>query len=168
MTTKELDTAKAEAFAGRLFNGSLEAMDVLSVYIGERLGLYQALAQAGPATPDELAKRAGIHPRYAREWLEQQAVTGLLSVDNPSLPEDRRRYTLDPSHAEALINPESPFSITPLARTLVACAQALPKLLDAYRTGGGVAWSDYGKDGIESQGDFNRPWLVAQFGTEYY
>lgn len=167
MVTQQIDMEKAEAFAGRLFNGSLEAMDVLSVYIGERLGLYQALAKDGPATPSELAIKAGIHQRYAREWLEQQAVTGLLAVDDTALPEDQRRYSLDSSHAEALINSESPFSITPLVRAVVACAQALPKLQEAYRTGGGVAWSDYGEDAIESQGDFNRPWLVAQFGTEY-
>lgn len=167
MSTPQIDAARAEALAVRLFNASVQAMDILSVYVGERLGLYQALLQHGPATPNELAERAGIHHRYAREWLEQQAVTGLLSVDDPGLPEDQRRYELDPSDAEALVNPDSPFSITPLARALVSSTQVMPQLLDAYRTGGGVPWIAYGKDGIESQGDFNRPWLVAQLGTEY-
>lgn len=165
MSTPQIDAARTEALAGRLFNASLGAMDILSVYIGERLGLYHALVQHGPATPVQLADRAGIHRRYAREWLEQQAVTVLLTVDDASMPEDQRRYELDPSDADALVNPESPFSITPLARALVSCAQVLPQLLDAYRTGGGVPWAAFGKDGIESQGDFNRPWLVAQLGT---
>jgi SAM-dependent methyltransferase len=142
-------------------------MDVISVYIGERLGLYRALADAGPSTPPSLAERASINPRYAREWLEQQAVTGILSVDDASRPADQRRYSLPAEHAEALLNFESPFSMSPLARLVVSVTQALPKVIQAYRTGGGVNWSDYGPDAIEAQGDFNRPWLIAEFGAEY-
>ena len=65
-----------------------------------------------------------------------------------------------------MLNLDSPYSIAPLARSLVACAKVMPQLMEAYRTGGGVAWSDYGADMIEAQGDFNRPWLVGSFGTE--
>ena len=68
--------------------------DVMSVYLGDRLGLYRCLRDDGPATPPELAGRAGIHPRYAREWLEQQAVTGFLEVDDVAADADTRRYTL--------------------------------------------------------------------------
>src|SRR5919201_3373946 len=159
--------AQAEALTGRLFLGHQETLDLVMVYIGDRLGLYRALASGGPATAAELASRAGIHERYAREWLEQQAVTGILEVDDASAPEEERRFSLPRGHAESLIDPESPFSITPLARVLVASVQVLPKLLEAYRTGGGVSWDDYGPDGYEGQADFNRPWLVAQFGTEH-
>lgn len=167
MTTEAIDTSKTEAFVDRLFGSTLGAIDVLCVYLGDRLGLYRALAQDGPATPPELAKRAGIHPRYAREWLEQQAVSEILTVDDAAKPEDQRRYTLPSAHAEALTDPESPFSIAPLARAFASIGSVLPKLIEAYRSGGGVAWADYGTDGIEAQGDFNRPWLVAQFGSEY-
>jgi 2-polyprenyl-3-methyl-5-hydroxy-6-metoxy-1,4-benzoquinol methylase len=167
MTTQEIDTAQTEAFVERLFGATLGAIDVMSVYLGDRLGLYHSLAKDGPATPPELAKRAGIHPRYAREWLEQQAVSEVIEVDDASKSEDERKYTLPAAHAEALIDPESPFSIAPLARAFASIGVVLPKLLEAYRTGGGVAWADYGADGIEAQGDFNRPWLVHQFGTEF-
>jgi 2-polyprenyl-3-methyl-5-hydroxy-6-metoxy-1,4-benzoquinol methylase len=165
--TTAADTSKTEAFVDRLFGATLGAIDVFAVYLGDRLGLYKALANGGPATPPELAKRAGIHPRYAREWLEQQAVSEVLEVDDPGKPENERRYALPAAHAEALVDPESPFSIAPLARAFASIGVVLPDLMDAFRTGGGVAWANYGADGIEAQGDFNRPWLVHQFGTEY-
>ena len=153
---------QAEALTGRLFLAHQEALDLVMVYIGDRLGLYRALGADGPATAAELASRAGIHQRYAREWLEQQAVTRIVEVDEASVSAEERRFSLPRGHAESLIDPESPFSITPLARVLVASIQVLPKLLEAYRTGGGVSWDDYGPDGYEGQADFNRPWLLAQ------
>jgi SAM-dependent methyltransferase len=165
--TANVDTSRTEAFVDRLFGAALGAIDIYAAYLGDRLGLYQALAQEGPATAGELAGRAGIHPRYAREWLEQQAVSEVLEVDDPAKSEDRRRYSLPAAHAEALTDPESPFSIAPLARAFASLGLVLPKIMAAYRSGGGVPWSDYGADGIEAQGDFNRPWLVHQFGAEY-
>ncbi len=156
----------ADALVGRLFEASIGMFDLMSVYVGDRLGLYRALRDSGPATAGELAASAGLSERYAREWLEHQAATDLLDVDDVALPEDRRRYAMPEAYAAPLLDPESPFSIAPIARGLVASAKALPQLLDAYRTGGGVDWADYGADMIESQGDFNRPWLVGRFGTE--
>lgn len=158
---------QGEAIAGRLFNASYEFLDVLTIYVGDRLGLYRTLAESGALTSDELAREAGIHPRYAREWLEQQAVTGIVDVDNPGEPENQRRYSLPAGHAAALTDLDSPLSVSPLARGLVACANALPALLDAYRRGGGVPWEAFGPDLYEAQGDFNRPWLRSQFGTEH-
>jgi SAM-dependent methyltransferase len=158
---------QAEALGSRLFEAGLGALDIASVYVGDRLGLYRALAEAGPATVAELAGRAGIHERYAREWLEHQAVTGILEVDDHSGAADERRYTLPAGHAEALTKPDSLFSVAPMARSLVSAAQSIPKVLQAFRTGGGVPWGDFGSDMIESQGDFNRPWLVNQLGSEF-
>jgi SAM-dependent methyltransferase len=158
---------KAEKFVGRLFEAGLGGFDLLTVYLGDRLDLYSLLAGSHALTPADLASRAGIHERYATEWLEQQAVTGIVEVDDASKPSADRRYTLPAAHAEALTKPDSLFSIAPLARALVSASQALPELLKAFRTGGGVAWGAYGSDMIESQGDFNRPWLVNQLGTEF-
>lgn len=156
----------ADALVGRLFEQSLGMFDVMSVYVGDRLGLYRSLRDDGPATPDELAQRAGMAPRYAREWLEQQAVTGFLDVDDATATADTRRYRLPDAFAEPLLDLDSPYSITPLARSIVACAKVLPELLAAFRSGGGVGWAAFGADMIQAQGDFNRPWLVGQFGTE--
>jgi 2-polyprenyl-3-methyl-5-hydroxy-6-metoxy-1,4-benzoquinol methylase len=156
-----------DALVGRLFDDGVAALDLVSVYLGDRLGLYRALARDGAATASELARRAGIHPRYSREWLEQQAATGFLEVDDATAEPDRRRYRLSEAHADVLIDPNSPYSMTPLARSVIAATSVLPQLLEAYRTGGGVPWSDYGADMIEAQGDFNRPWLLRSLGTEY-
>jgi ubiquinone/menaquinone biosynthesis C-methylase UbiE len=155
-----------DALVARLFEASLGMFDLMSVYLGDRLGLYRALRDAGAATAPELASRAGIDARYAREWLEQQAATGILEVDDVAVAPDERRYTLPEVYVDPLLNPDSPYSIAPMARSLVASAKVMPQLLEAYRTGGGVEWSDYGADMIEAQGDFNRPWLVNSFGSE--
>ncbi|MEX0833474.1 MAG: class I SAM-dependent methyltransferase [Actinomycetota bacterium] len=158
---------RRDEFVNRIFESSVGMMDVLTLYMGDRLGLYRALAEAGPSTPGQMAERAGIHPRYAREWLEQQAATGILEVEDAAANEDERRYLLPDAHAEPLLDLDSPYSIAPLPRSIAAAAKALPKLLDAYRTGGGVEWEEYGADMIEAQGDFNRPWLKASLGNEY-
>jgi 2-polyprenyl-3-methyl-5-hydroxy-6-metoxy-1,4-benzoquinol methylase len=155
-----------EAFVRRLRTATAGMFDVISVHIGDRLGLYRALRDGGPATAPELATRAGIDGRYAREWLEQQAATDILDVEDVSAGPDERRFSLPDAHAEALLDPESPYSIAPLGRGVVASTLVLPQLLDAFRTGGGVSWAAYGADGIESQGDGNRPWLVNSFATE--
>jgi hypothetical protein len=153
-----------DAFVERLFASALGAMDVFTVYLGDRLGLYRVLAECGPLIPGELAERAGINARYAREWLEQQAATGILDVDDEAKPELERRFSLPAGHAEALIDPEDPQAMAALC-WLAALGGALPKLVEAYRTGEGVAVE--GADATEAQGDFNRPWLVGSLATEY-
>lgn len=79
-------------------------------------------------TSTGLASQAGIDERYAREWLEQQAVTGILEVDDPAKPERERRYSLPVAHAEALIDLDSMNSIAPLGRAFVAAIEAMPNL----------------------------------------
>jgi 2-polyprenyl-3-methyl-5-hydroxy-6-metoxy-1,4-benzoquinol methylase len=158
---------QAEALAGRLFEAALGTVDLLTIYIGDRLGIYKALRDGGAMAPNELASRCSINERYAREWLEQQAVSGILDVDDASAPEALRRYSLSEGHALVFTDPDSLFSMAPLARAFVASAMTLPKILDAFRSGGGISWSEFGSDAIEAQGDFNRPWLLSSFGTEY-
>jgi hypothetical protein len=70
-----------DALAGRLLDATLGLMELGAVYLGDRLGLYRALARSPGMTSAELAAAAGVHERYAREWLEQQAVSGCLEVD---------------------------------------------------------------------------------------
>jgi len=170
MTTDQTSTPLIErtpdGLVGRLFEASLGMFDLLAVYLGERLGLYRALHDGGLATAPELAARAGIDARYAREWLEQQAASGMLDVDDAGAAPDDRRFSLPDAFADPLLDPDSPYSISPLARAVVACSGVMPQLLRAYRTGRGVEWADYGPDMIEGQGDFNRPWLRGSFGSE--
>ncbi len=145
----------AERVAARLLEAAVGTADLLAVYLGDRLGWYASLRENGPATPDELAARTGTAVRYAREWLEQQAVTGLLEVAEDS------RFRLPPAVAEALTNSSSLAFVAPLSRMLVASAVQMPALLQAYRTGGGVPWAQLGADARESQADMNRPWYES-------
>ena len=146
--------ADAGAVSQRIFDASLGAIDLLAVHLGDRLGWYRSLASEGPATADQLAERTSTHPRYAREWLEQQAVSGLLTVDDS----EPRTFTLPAGAAEVLTDEQSLNYLAPLARIFVAATTQMPALLEAYRTGGGVGWAQYGADARESQADMNRPW----------
>ena len=156
------DGPTADAFAERLFASALGAIDVLSAYLGDRLGWYRSLADDGPATPAELAARTSCDQRYAREWLEQQAVSGVLTVEGADGPADERRYALPPGPAEVLTDPASLNYLAPVARMFAAPSIQLPALLDAYRGGGGVSWDQLGDDARESQADMNRPWYVQR------
>jgi 2-polyprenyl-3-methyl-5-hydroxy-6-metoxy-1,4-benzoquinol methylase len=151
----------------RLFSAGLAMGELMTVYLGDTLGLYRALERYGSMTAPELAKETGTFERYAREWLEQQAAAGILTVDDASAGPDERRYVLPPGHIEPLLDLESPYSIAPFCKSFVALSGAMPELVAAFRSGGLVPWSAYGRDMIEAQGDFNRPWLVGSLGTEY-
>jgi len=106
-------TERRDALVERLFMDAISAFDLLSVYLGDVLGLYRALADKGPLTPAELAETAGINERYAREWLEHQAASSLLELEPNG---DARRYRLPEGHDEALLDSSSLSYIAPLAR----------------------------------------------------
>src|SRR2546430_4220320 len=91
-----------EALADRLFRDMTGALELLTVYLGERLGLYQALHAGGPATSAELAARTGTTERDIREWLEHHAASGLLEVDDPATGPLARRHSLPPGHLPGL------------------------------------------------------------------
>ncbi len=152
-------TPVADAFAERLVQWFLGWAEISAVFLGDRLGWYRSLSVDGPATAHDLAARTGTAPRYAREWLEQQAVTGILRADDEPDAE-RRRYTLPPGHAEALLDESSLAFTGALARMAAASGAQLGALVDAYRTGGGVSWQQLGADARESQAALNRPWFA--------
>jgi hypothetical protein len=116
-------------------------------------------AAGGPATPAELVARAGGSPRYAQEWLEQQATTGVLTLEPDG------RFRLPDGPAEVLTDADSLSYLAPMARMLAASATQLPALLDAYRNDGGVSWADFGVDMRESQADMNRPWFLTRLAS---
>lgn len=153
------DQMNAEQFAERMLDAALGWIDVMAAYLGDRLGWYRSLVDEGPATYPELAGRTATAPRYAREWLEQQAVSGILTVDAPDAAPELRRYTLPPAAAEVLTDAGSLAYLGPMPRLFAATASVLPELLDAYRTGGGVGWERLGADAREAQAGLNRPWF---------
>jgi 2-polyprenyl-3-methyl-5-hydroxy-6-metoxy-1,4-benzoquinol methylase len=148
---------RRDAFVGRMGEIMTAAMELQTIYLGDRLGLYVILRDGGPATAADLATRAGIDARYALEWLEQQAMAGVLDVDDVAAPADQRQFSLPSGHAEVLLDEESPNLLGPVTRFVVGFAQRMPELLEAYRTGAGVDWADYGPDVIEAQEALNRP-----------
>jgi len=155
-----------DEFAERLFASSLGAIEVFGVYLGDRLGWYRSLATDGPATSSELAARTGTQERYAREWLEGQAVAGILAVVPGRVPSgvpgddaSARRYALPPGPAEVLTDEHSLAYLAPLPRLFAAVGRTFDELLDAYRDGGGVSWGRLGADAREAQADLNRPWF---------
>ncbi len=150
------DDARRDALAGRLFEALLGTFDLLSVQLGIELGLYAALREGGPATAPELAERSGIDARYAREWLEHQAVTGLLDVDDTETDADLRRYALPAGHAAVLLDPDDLATMIPVAQAPLSVADAWPALLSAYRTGAGIHWNEYPRIS-EIQEGANRP-----------
>ncbi|MDN4481797.1 methyltransferase domain-containing protein [Demequina muriae] len=152
-----LTHAPADEWAEHVFASALGAIDTLAIHLGDRLGWYRALAEAGPLTADQLAERTDTSARYAREWLEQQATSGFVDATD----DEPMRFSLPAGAAEALTDERSLAFIAPLARMLAASAAQMPALLEAYRTGGGVSWDQMGDDARWSQADMNRPWFES-------
>jgi 2-polyprenyl-3-methyl-5-hydroxy-6-metoxy-1,4-benzoquinol methylase len=158
----EADVAARDAMVARLFTSTIGALELLHVYLGHRLGLYRKLADDGPQTSAELAMNAGISERYAREWLEEQAVAGILEVD----PE--HRFSLPAGHAEVLTDVDSTNFLAPLPLGVVSVASIMPELMKAFRTGAGVPYEAYGPDMVSNIADGNRPGFLSLLGTQWF
>ena len=156
---------RRDALAGRLFQTTLAALDLWAIYLGHHLRYYETLA-AGPMTSSELATKTGTHERYTREWLEQQAVTGILSLDGTGADAEARRYRLEPGAAEILTDTDSLSYMIPLVRYFVAAGLLVPDLLDVYRAGSGIAWTRMGDEVREAQEGFNRAIYQRLLTTE--
>src|SRR2546425_9648722 len=126
--------AERDAFAEKLFRSALGYFDVLSIRLGQRLGLYEALAE-GSVTSEGLAARAGIAERYAREWLEQQAVAGVVEVDDTTKPETDRKFSLPNAHAHVLLDDDSEACMKPCAAVVPWLAKAIDIMVEEFRRG---------------------------------
>lgn len=152
------DEARVEEFAGGLFGACLATMELANVELGIRLGLYEALAGAGPVTATELAGRAGIAERYAREWLEQQAVAGVVEVDDTTKPATDRRFELPNAHAHVLLDDDSEACMKPCAAVVPWLAKAIDIMVEEFRQGTGAAFGLF--DVHDVQAAFTRPVFV--------
>jgi 2-polyprenyl-3-methyl-5-hydroxy-6-metoxy-1,4-benzoquinol methylase len=158
---------RTDALAGRLFGAAIGALELYSVYLGAELGLYRALEQHGPLVSHELAEHAGIAPRYAREWLEQQAVAGLIEVEDTGARPEERLYALAPDHARVLLEGDDAAHVAPFAHMLAGIGRVLPEVADAYRTGGGIPYQSYGRDFRHGQGHINRPAFTQELPSDW-
>jgi len=140
----ELDRKRVQAFARKVFGLYTDGMLTLMVHIGHRAGLFEALAR-GPATSEELAERAGLEERYVREWLGAMATGGIAEYDVAS-----RRFTLPVEHATCLTGASSR-NLAPGSQMLLLLSKHVPKIIDCFRHGGGVPYSDFRPEFTETQ-----------------
>ncbi len=155
-TTSPIDGAKLDAFVGKVVTELGAAASAVLVRIGDRLGLYRAMAEAGPITPAALARRTGTHERYVREWLANQAAGGYVSYDP-----DAATYTLPPEQAMALATEDSPASVQGAFQIISALNRVEDRIAEAFRTGGGLPWGAQDPVLFEGTERFFRPGYAA-------
>src|SRR5437016_1140813 len=130
-----LDGQKLEQFVFRAVDEVGATLNAALVVMGDKLGLYRALAGAGPLTPAELAERTGTAERYVREWLNAQAAGGYVDYDP-----DSARYTLPPEQTVALTDADSPAYLPGFFQIALGSVLDSPKIAEAARTGDGFGW----------------------------
>jgi 2-polyprenyl-3-methyl-5-hydroxy-6-metoxy-1,4-benzoquinol methylase len=150
-------TDRTDALAERLFEATIGSLELYAIHLGRKLGLFTVLADGQGRTPGQLAAEAGIAERYAREWLEQQAVAGFVDVEDVTVDAQHRRYHLAPDQARVLVEADDAAHLAPFSSMVAGIGQALPQVAEAYRTGNGVAYHHYGADFRDGQGGINRP-----------
>ena len=153
--------AAEDALTSRLLQYTIHALELFGVYLGKELGLYAALKSGGPATAGGLARETGIAPRYAREWLEQQAVAGVIEVEDATAPPEERRYFLPAGHVNVLLGDEHAAHLAPLAQMVAGIGGALTDVVAAYRSGRGVAYPRFGDAFRQGQAGINRPAFLS-------
>jgi SAM-dependent methyltransferase len=140
-----LDWNKVKAFAGQMTNDLGAAMQGALTYIGDRMGIFKALAAAGSVTVGELATRTGLNERYLREWLGAMTAAKYIEY-NPA----NARYTMAPEHAMILANEDSPFFMGGFMQMIVPEVSMAPKLMESFRTGKGLPQSEYPPEVFEA------------------
>lgn len=163
----ELETEEIESFQEELLEAATNTLNLHAIHLGHRLGYYEALADSDGLTPRELAEATDTHPRYAREWLEHQTVNGVLEVDDPEQAPDERAYTIDPVRAHVLTEQDSLEYLAPLIPTVVGATQPIDAVEEAYRTGGGVEFGDFGKHMRQGQAGLNRAMFLNDLPEEW-
>jgi SAM-dependent methyltransferase len=136
--TTTINEATLEAFVGQVVTDMAAATSGLLVHLGDRLGLYQAMATSGPVTSAELAERTGTAERYVREWLANQAAGGYVTYD----PADQR-FTLPPEHAMVLADESSPVFLAGGFESMASTYSDHDAIERAFRTGEGVGWHQH-------------------------
>jgi len=151
-----VDQAKLMEFVGKAFGDMGAALTAGLVVIGDKLGLYKALAAHGPMTSVELAERTGTAERYVREWLSAQAAAGYIEYDAAA-----GRFRMSAEQAEALTNEASPACVLGGFQGMTAALRAAPKITEGFRTGRGVGWHEHDPDLFEGTRRFFQPGYTA-------
>jgi SAM-dependent methyltransferase len=165
-----IDDAKMKAFLQKAINDVGAGMSGVLVLIGDQLGLYKALAHAGPMTPADLASRTGTAERYIREWLGNQAAGGYVEYDAAT-----GKYTLPDEQAAALADEDSPVFVAGSFQSMAAMFSAAPKAMGNFKSGAGMEWCEHDERlfiGTERLfrpgylGHLNQQWIPALEGVK--
>jgi SAM-dependent methyltransferase len=157
-----IDEAKLEAFMRQAVTDMGAIVSGPLVMIGEKLGLYKAMAGAGPLSSEEVAERSGVAERSVREWLRNQAAGGYLTYDPES-----DRYMLPPEHALALADEDSPFYIVGLYDSIASLYADEDHIVEAFRTGEGMGWHEHDHRLFRGTERFFRPGYRAHLVAEW-
>ncbi|HZP00113.1 MAG TPA: class I SAM-dependent methyltransferase [Terriglobia bacterium] len=166
----QIDQGKLEKFMEKAVGEMGAAINAALVLLGEKVGLYKAMAGAGPLTSEELARKTGTSERYVREWLNAQAAGGYVTYDAAT-----QRYTLPDEQALALAVEDSPAYLPGAFQVIASVIKDQPRIAEAFRTGAGVGWHEHDPDLFEGTERFFRPsyaanlissWIPALDGVE--
>jgi SAM-dependent methyltransferase len=157
-----IDEAKLEAFMGQAVTDMGAIISAPLMVIGEKLGLYKAMAHAGPLTSQQVAERSGAAERYVREWLGNQAAGGYVTYDPES-----DRYTLPDEQALALADEDSPFYILGVYDSIASLYADEDQILEAFRSGGGMGWHEHDHRLFRGTERFFRPGYRANLVAEW-
>jgi SAM-dependent methyltransferase len=160
--TRALDPDKLMAFVFRAVGEVGATLNTALVVMGDKLGLYRALAGSGPLTPSELAERTGVAERYVREWLNAQAAGEFVDYDP-----DSGRYALPPEQAVALTDESSPAYLPGFFQIALGSVIDSPRVMEASKTGAGIGWHDHVNDVYEGCERFFRPGYNANLVSSW-
>jgi len=157
-----IDQQKLDGFLGKVIGDWGAAHGCALALMGDRLGLYKAMAGADPITPTELATKTSMVERYVREWLVNQVSGGYVEYDPQT-----ERYTLPPEHAMALTDETSPAYVAPGFQLMLAIVRAEPRIEEAFRTGGGMVWGEHHSDLFPATERFFRTGYLAHLVSSW-
>jgi len=158
----EVDGDKLMQFVFRAVDEVGATLNAALVVMGDKLGLYRALAGTGGLSPTQLAERTGSAERYVREWLNAQAAGGYVQYDP-----DSGRYMLPPEQTVALTDPDSPAYLPGFFQIALGSVLDSPKIVDAARSGDGLGWHEHGHDVHDGCERFFRPGYNAHLIAEW-
>src|SRR5438128_748102 len=153
----EFDPQALEAFMEHAGMHATAALNAALVSLGDRLGLWQALSEAGPTTAGELAARTGLARRYLEEWLAAQAANGFVGYDAAT-----NSFRLTPEATMVMADENSPALMIGAFQGVIAVGRLLPTLEQVFRSGDGIAWQDHDPEFFDVQERFSRP-IQRQF-----
>ncbi len=159
---QEIDESKLNQFMEKVVGDLGAAIHATLVLVGDKLGLYRAMAGAGPLTPAELAARSNTSERYVREWLNANAASGYVTYNAAT-----GRFELPPEQAFALTVEDSPAYLPGAFQIISSCFKDEPKITQAFRTGEGVGWHEHDANLFFGTERFFRPNYAAHLVSEW-